>query len=121
MQRFTVEVKHPDGSSRIAEFPASSAKTAPTLARGVDRVWAEQVVLETIAPVLYRVVDENPYLDRSEEWDALTLEEAATRVEDLYPVEAAQIISDVEEGVDWPMRYVDEETGREITLSKAVS
>jgi hypothetical protein len=71
-------------------------------------------------PTLYRVVDENPYRDRCEEWDGLTLDEAATRIEDLYDVEAAQVISDVEEGVDWPVRYVDEETGREITFTQVV-
>lgn len=72
-------------------------------------------------PTLYRVVDTFPYLDREDEWDDLTLDEAAIRVEDLFPIEAADVINDVEEGVEWPMVWTDEETGREITLSKSVS
>lgn len=71
--------------------------------------------------ICYRVVDENPYLDRQEEWDDLTLDAAATRMEDLTDLEAAQVINDVEEGVDWPWRWTDEETGREVTMAPAVS
>jgi hypothetical protein len=69
----------------------------------------------------YRIVDLFPYLDREDEYDDLTLDEAATRIEDLVGIEAAQVISDIEEGIDWPWREVDIETGRETTMTQAVS
>jgi hypothetical protein len=74
-----------------------------------------------VEPTRYRIVETYPYLDREEEWTDLTLDEAAIRYEDLTPMGADEVLSDIEEGVDWPMRYVDEETGREVTMTQEVS
>jgi hypothetical protein len=74
------------------------------------------------APVFrYRIVDAHPYLDREEEYDGLLLNEAAARFEDLTPIPADLVLSDLDEGVDWPYRWVDEETGREVTMTREVS
>lgn len=67
------------------------------------------------APILWRVVDEHPYLDREEEHCALTLEAAARLVEDLTGTDDEIVIRDVtEDGGPWS--WIDEETGREVTL-----
>lgn len=48
-------------------------------------------------PPLYRIVEENPYLNLEEEWPGLTLAEAASRMEDLTGVGADIILSDFDE------------------------
>lgn len=120
MARFEVTIKHPLGGERVAEYSASSTATAPTVAKGIERIWAEQVCLDTVRPVLYRIVDSFPYLEREDEYTNLTLEEAAARIEDLTPVSADLVISDVEDGVDWPMVYDDPETNRTVTMTREV-
>lgn len=72
-------------------------------------------------PTRYRIVETFTYLDREDEWPNLTLDEAATRFEDLTPLSADLVLSDLDEGVDWPYRWVDDETGREVTMTREVS
>lgn len=102
------------------------------------------------APTLYRIVDLHPYLDREEEYGDLTLDEAATRMEDLTGVGADTILADFDEDCTncegcgrllttraggnpatydcpaclgagkrrEPWEWVDDETGREVTLRR---
>ena len=51
MPTFTVTIKHPLGGEREVEFEATSKATAPRVAKGLDRIWAEQVVLDSIREV----------------------------------------------------------------------
>lgn len=45
----------------------------------------------------FRITSTNPYLDREEEWPGLSLEEAASRMDDLTGVGADVILADFEE------------------------
>lgn len=66
----------------------------------------------------YRIVDAFPYLDREEEYGDLSLDEAVARMDDLTGVGADVILSDLDsDGLDvLPWKWVDDETGREVTL-----
>ena len=103
----------------------------------------------------YRITDVHPYLSREDEYPGLTLEEAASRMDDLTGVGADVILSDWDENcptcrgfgyaealggpnVDkvvrrvacWechgtgkrsdPWEWVDDETGREVTMRREV-
>lgn len=48
-------------------------------------------------PTLYRIIDENPYLSREDEYPGLTLDEAASRMDDLTGVGADVILADFDE------------------------
>lgn len=48
-------------------------------------------------PTLYRITDIFPYLDREDEYTGLTLEEAASRMDDLTGVGADVILADFDE------------------------
>lgn len=63
----------------------------------------------------YRVVDTTPYLEREDEYSDLSLEAAAGRAEDLTGHPADDIIACAEEA-DGRWEWVDEETGREVSL-----
>lgn len=66
---------------------------------------------------VYRILLEDPYRDRSEEWMARTLEGAAALVDDATGVGADVVISDVESGT-LPWEWKDPEDGREVMLRK---
>lgn len=75
-------------------------------------------------PPLYRVVSVNPYLDTEEEFGGMGLLEAAHRADDLTGVGADVILADLDPdtGEDpFPWEWVDEETGREVTIRQEVS
>lgn len=63
----------------------------------------------------YRIVEVHDYLNREEEFPNLTLDEAAARMDDLTGIGADTILSDVADGT-LPWEWVDDETGREVTL-----
>lgn len=66
----------------------------------------------------YRIVDEHPYLDREDEYADLDFEAAVHRAEDLTGERADVIFADFDsDGLDLlPWKWVDEETGREVTM-----
>lgn len=68
---------------------------------------------------VWRILLEDPYRDRSEEFMARTVEGAAALVDDLTGVDADIVISDVESGT-LPWEWFDPEDGREVTLRKEV-
>lgn len=72
--------------------------------------------------VRYRICDVHPYLDREEEYGDLTLDEAAARMDDLTGVGADTILSDLDsDGLDvLPWKWVDDESGREVTMMREV-
>ena len=86
-------------------------------------------------PTLYRIVDDHPYLSREDEYPGLTLDEAASRMDDLTGVGADVILADLDEDCAFcmgspstcvacggttrgnlPWKWTDEDTGREVTM-----
>jgi hypothetical protein len=105
---------------------------------------------EIVEPTLYRIVDVFPYLGREDEYPGLTLDEAASRMDDLSGVGADVILSDFAEPCErcegegerehgepprpdvcdycdgdgrWPgpWEWTDPDTGREVTMRREVS
>lgn len=68
---------------------------------------------ETATPRLFRIVDENPYLSREDEYPGLTLEAAAAKMEDLTGVGADVILADVED--DCPLCHASGCNPRDVT------
>lgn len=81
--------------------------------------------MATTAPAnqRYRIVDTFPFLDREDEYSDLTLDEAVARMDDLTGVGADVILSDLDsDGLDvLPWKWVDDETGREVSLMLEVA
>lgn len=78
-------------------------------------------------PALYRITDVHPYLSREDEYAGLTLEEAASRMDDLTGVGADVILADFDEDCmsgtgkrGEPWKWVDDESGREVTMRREV-
>lgn len=64
----------------------------------------------------YRIIDRFPYLEREEEFNDLTLGEAALKMEDLAGMDSDLILSDFDEPDVDRIEWTDEETGREVFL-----
>lgn len=78
------------------------------------------------APIRYRVTSTQPYLDREDEYAALTMLGAAQQAEELTGVGADVILSDLEEFAEEtpprrPWEFVDPETGHEVTVREEVA
>lgn len=64
----------------------------------------------------YRIIDIFPYLERQEEFNDLTLGEAALKMEDLTGMDSDLILADFDEPDVNHLEWTDDETGREVSL-----